>query len=158
MFITNSSIRRPVVLTDYIPIQARAEKECKAADYYSFRKGDTSLLELTFDQTDHVIHRITLLICADFCKEAEDYRLPTEYTKGDCLIDTPAEIDTNVFSCVIYRNAVKIIISALPGCKYVLSDNIVWELSEHGNMISVCLVDVTGRASEHCSLELSGNQ
>ncbi len=158
MTITNTSIQRSVVLTDYIPMQIRAEKECKAVDYCSFRKDDTSLLELAFDQTDHIIHRITLVICADYRQTAEEYRLPAEHTKGDLLLESPAEIDTAVFSCVIYRNAVKINVSDLPVCKTVLSDNIVWELSEQGNLVSLCLVDATGKASEHCSLELSSNQ
>ena len=72
MTITNTSIQRSVVLTDYIPMQIRAEKECKAVDYCSFRKDDTSLLELAFDQTDHIIHRITLVICADYRQTAEE--------------------------------------------------------------------------------------
>ena len=157
MTITNTSIQRSIVLTEYIPVQVRAETACNTIDYCSFRKDDTSLLELAFDQTDRMIYRITLVICADYWQAAEEYRLPAEYTKGDLLVDVPGEIDTSTFSCVIYQNAVKIIVSDLPVCKTVLSGNIVWELSEQGNLVSVCLVDPTGKASEHCSLELSSN-
>ena len=158
MTITNTPIHRSVVLTDYIPMQVRAEKECDAVDYCFFRKEDTSLLELAFDQTDHIIHRITLVICADYQQTVEEYRLTAEYVKGDLLLTSPAEIDTAVFSCVIYRNAVRIVVSDLHVCKTVLSDNIVWELSEQGDLVSLCLVDATGKASEHCNLELSSNQ
>ncbi len=115
------------------------------------------MLELAFDQMDHIISRITLVICADYRQVAEEYPLPAEYTKGDLLVDVPGEIDTSTFSCVIYQNAVKIIVSDLPVSKTILSDNIVWELSEQGNLVSVCLVDPTGKASEHCNLELSSN-
>ena len=157
MTITNTSIQRSIVLTEYIPVQVRAETACNTIDYYSFRKDDTSLLELAFDQMDHIISRITLVICADYRQVAEEYPLPAEYTKGDLLVDVPGEIDTSTFSCVIYHNAVKIIVSDLPVSKTILSDNIVWELSEQGNLVSVCLVDPTGKASEHCNLELSSN-
>ena len=157
MTITNTFIQRSIVLNEYIPMQVRAEKEYNAVDYCSFRKDNNSLLELAFDQTDHIIYRVTLVICADYRQAAEEYPLPAEYTKGDLLVDAPAEIDTSTFSCVIYQNAVKIIVSDLPVSKTVLSGNIVWELSEQGNLVSVCLVDLTGKASEHCSLELSSN-
>ena len=157
MTITNTSIQRSIVLTEYIPVQVRAEKACNTIDYCSFRKNDTSLLELAFNQADHIIYRVTLVICADYRQVAEEYLLPTEYTKGELLADAPAEIDTSTFSCVIYQNAVKIIVSDLPVSKTILSGNIVWELSEQDNLVSVCLVDPTGKASEHCSLELSSN-
>ena len=157
MTITNTSIQRSIVLTEYIPVQVRAEKACNTIDYCSFRKNDTSLLELAFNQADHIIYRVTLVICADYRQVAEEYPLPAEHTEGDLLVDAPAEIDTSAFSCVIYQNAVKIIVSDLPVSKTVLSDNIVWELSEQGNLVSVCLVDPTGKASEHCSLELFSN-
>ena len=157
MTITNTSIQRSIVLTEYIPVQVRAEKACNTIDYCSFRKNDTSLLELAFNQADHIIYRVTLVICADYRQVAEEYPLPTEYTKGDLLVDVPGENATSIFSCVIYQNAVKIIVSDLPISKTVLSGDIVWELSEQGDLVSVCLVDPTGKASKHCSLELSSN-
>lgn len=157
MTITNTSIQRSIVLTEYIPLQLRAEKACDTIDYCSFRKDDTSLLELVFDQTDHIIYRVTLVICADYRQATEEYQLPAAYVEGDLLVDAPAEIDVSSFSCEIYQNAVKIIVSDMPVSKTVLSGNIVWELSEQGNLVSVCLVDPTGKASEHCSKELSSN-
>ena len=157
MTITNTSIQRSIVLTEYIPVQVRAENACNTIDYCSFRKDDTSLLELAFDQTDRMIYCITLVICAYYRQAAAEYRLPAECANGDLLVDVPGEIDTSTFSCVIYQNAVKIIVSDLPVSKTILSDNIVWELSEQGNLVSVCLVDPTGKASEHCNLELSSN-
>ena len=157
MTITNTSIQRSIVLTEYIPVQVRAEKACNTIDYCSFRKNDTSLLELAFNQADHIIYRVTLVICADYRQVAEEYPLPTEYTKGDLLVDVPSENATSIFSCIIYQNAVKIIVSDLPISKTILSGDIVWELSEQGDLVSVCLVDPTGKASKHCSLELSSN-
>ena len=157
MTITNTSIHRSIVLTEYIPVQVRAEKACNTIDYCSFRKNDTSLLELAFNQADHIIYRVTLVICADYRQVAEEYPLPTEYTKGDLLVDVPSENATSIFSCIIYQNAVKIIVSDLPISKTILSGDIVWELSEQGDLVSVCLVDPTGKASKHCSLELSSN-
>ena len=157
MTITNTSIQRSIVLTEYIPVQVRAETACNTIDYCSFRKNDTSLLELAFNQADHIIYRVTLVICADYRQVAEEYPLPTEYTKGDLLVDVPSENATSIFSCIIYQNAVKIIVSDLPISKTILSGDIVWELSEQGDLVSVCLVDPTGKASKHCSLELSSN-
>lgn len=157
MTITNTSIQRSIVLTEYIPVQVRAEKACNTIDYCSFRKNDTSLLELAFNQADHIIYRVTLVICADYRQVAEEYPLPTEYTKGDLLVDVPGENATSIFSCIIYQNAVKIIVSDLPISKTILSGDIVWELSEQGDLVSMCLVDPTGKASKHCSLELSSN-
>ncbi len=81
MTITNTFIQRSIVLNEYIPMQVRAEKEYNAVDYCSFRKDDNSLLELAFDQTDHIIYRVTLVICADYRQAAEEYPLPAEYTK-----------------------------------------------------------------------------
>ena len=47
MTVTETSIKRSIVLVEYIPLQVRAEKECAIADYSSFHKSDISLLELT---------------------------------------------------------------------------------------------------------------
>ena len=55
MTITNTSIQRSIVLTEYIPVQVRAETACNTIDYCSFRKDDTSLLELAFDQLAAIV-------------------------------------------------------------------------------------------------------
>ena len=157
MTVTETSIKRSIVLVEYIPLQVRAEKECAIADYSSFHKSDISLLELTSDQATQHIRRITLVICAEYHRLSTDYQLPAEYTHGDLLLDSPAEIETDVFYCDIFRNAVKITVSGAPVYKAVLSDNIVWELSERGNLVSVCVIDTTGKSSEHCYMELSNN-
>ena len=48
------------VIDDYIPLQLRAPDACQDAKYYIIRKDDHSLLELTFDQSDSKVKRITL--------------------------------------------------------------------------------------------------
>ena len=157
MRITNNLIRRTIMITDYIPLQLRTDKECQATKYFYVRKADSSLLEIAFDSSDLTICRITLLLCEKFQKIDEDYIAPENVFKGDILIDTSCEIESPILNCKIYRNAVKIEVSGEKTCKVVSTGNVIWELSEDGNFVSLCVIDPSGMASEHCLNELSGD-
>lgn len=157
MTITNTPTKRSVTLTDYIPLQVRTERDKQLVDYCTFRKGDSSLLEFAFGQENHIIQRITLVICADYSQVEEVYQIPAGCEDGDVLFDSPAEIETAVFSCRIYSDAVKVKVSDAHPYKQILSNNIVWEVSEEGAFISLCVLDKTGAVSKHCLTELSDN-
>ena len=152
---TTKIIKRYPKMIDYIPVQLRSNNGCELADYYSIRKGKRSLLELTFDQANSLIHRITLLLCENFYRLDEMYQLPESYEVGDVLIDFPGEIETSLFFCTMYKNAVKITVADYPCNLRILSENIVWELSDTGVLISLCIIDSSAKVVEHCYQELS---
>lgn len=158
MNITNKPAIRIIKNTDYIPLQVRTEKECQAAEYINIRKSDHSLLELAFDKSDFSLCRITLLICADFRRLEEEYIVPINCLTGDVSADSSDEIETDTFYCEIFSNAVKITVSDSPTGACVVSENVVFELSEKGELISLCVLDSSGRASDHCNRELTSTQ
>ncbi len=158
MRFTNNATDRIVKKIDYIPLQLRTDAECQATEYYTIRKGDCSLLELAFDSETATIHRITLLICEEYRKLADPYRTPANHKNGDVLAEAHGETDSSVFYCEIYPNAVKVVVSDAYPCVCIASDNTVWELTEQGALVSVCVVDPTGEASEHCFKELEANR
>ena len=64
--------------------------------------------------------------------------------RGLSLLTSRRELTT------IVNYAVKQTLSDLPCADRVLSGNTLWELSEHGDLISVCVIDPTGSLSDHC--------
>ena len=157
MKISSSMIYRSIIISDYVPLKLRAEKEYQATDYFYVRKADSSLLEIAFDTSDSTICRITLLLCENFQRIDEDFISPDNVIDGDILIDTTCDIESPMFNCKIYQNAVKIEVSDEETCKVVSSGNVLWELSEKGNLVALCVIDPSGRMSEHCFNELSSD-
>lgn len=154
----NKTVKRIVKKIDYIPVQLRTEKECQATGYYNIRKGDRSLLELALYDKNETVCRITLLICEEYQRKSEQYRIPNKHRSGDLLIETPGETDSQVFRCEIFQNAVKIIVSDEKPCDCISSENVVWEISNRGDLVSLCILDSTGGLSEHCFEELEANK
>jgi|GEM_PF-2967066 len=154
----NKCIKRAINNADYIPVQLRTEKECQATAYYNIRKGDRSLLELALDDKDTIICRITLLICEEYYRISEMYCVPNEHRNGDILVENHGETDSRVFRCEIFENAVKVVVSDNVPHDCIASENVVWELSEQGDLVSLCILDSTGELSEHCFQELEANK
>ena len=157
MKISNITTDKIINILDYIPLQLRAKNECKATEYFTIRKGDRSLLEIAFDSEDATIHRITLLICEEYQKILEPYYVPNDCKKGDISVNTPGEIDSPTFRCEVYPNAIRILVSDADSCECVFAENVVWELTEKGDLVSICILDPTGKASNHCYRELEAN-
>ena len=152
-----NTVKKMIKSVDYIPLQLRTDKECQATEYFNIRKGDRSLLEFAFDSKDSTIHRITLLICEEYRKTMKTYYIPDKHKNGDVLIDGSGEIDTPTFRCVIYPNAVRIVVSDADSSECISSENLVWELTNQGDLVSICVLDPTGIVSEHCFRELEAN-
>lgn len=157
MKISHTILNRKIVVTDYIPLQVRTEKECQETDYFYAKKDDRSLLELSFDKNDSTIHRIALLICKDYEKTNENYQIPSNYESGDVLVESAGEIESSIFRSIIYSNAVKVVVSNEVPDSCILSGNVVWELNGCGELVSLCVIDSTGITSEHCRKELEAN-
>lgn len=146
---------RSVQLIDYIPLQLHSDSGCVSPDYYQIRKGDSSLLELAFDEASSIIHRVTLLICEDFHIMNEEYSIPDGCVEGDILLDASGTEESEVFLCNVFPNAVRITLSSLPCSTRIRSGNVIWELTEQGELLSLCVIDPTGELSAHCGNELS---
>ena len=157
MIFSANTVKRMIKTVDYIPLQLRTKKECQATEYYSIRKGDCSLLEFAFDCKDSTIHRITLLICEEYKKLMRPYFIPDKHKYGDVLIDNSGEIDTLTFRCEVYPNAVRIVVSDADPSECISSENLVWELTDQGDLVSICVLDATGKVSGHCVKELEAN-
>ncbi len=157
MRFSSNTIQRSIMNVGHIPVQLRAKTECRATDYYIIRNGDCSLLEFAFDNKDFFICRITLLLCEDCWKTMKRYSIPNRHKNGDVLIDNSGEIDTPTFRCEVYPNAVRIVVSDADSSEWVSSDNLVWELTDHGDLVSLCVLDPTGKVSEHCLREIEAN-
>lgn len=155
---SNKEVDRIIKIIDYIPVQLRTEGECQATESFSIRKGDHSLLEFAFDEQDATIHRITLLICEEYRRISQLYCIPDDHRSGDVLAGTAGEINSQIFCCEIYPNAVRIIVSSDEISDRILSSNVFWELSGRGDLVSICILDSTGKMSDHCFNELEANQ
>ena len=154
----NKRVKRVIKNVDYIPAQKKKKKECQATAYYNICKGDRSLLELALDDKDAIVCRITLLICEEYQRKSELYRVPNEHRDGDVLIEKQGETDSRVFRCEIFENAVKVVVSDIVSHDCIASENVVWELSDQGDLVSLCILDSTGELSEHCFKELEANK
>ncbi len=155
MTITKENIIRKPVLTEYIPLQLLSVQPCREKGFCRFRQGDNSLLELVFDRTDSFIKQITLLICCDVSRAIGAYRIPLQAEHGDLLIDTPSDAECPDFKCVLYDNAVKVILSDAPTEKVFFSGDIVWDITKDCQLVSVCAVNLSKQLVDHCCQELT---
>ena len=146
---TKEKIKRIITYDCYIPFQVRFN-EGYATDYLIIRKGNSSLLEFGFNEYNFFVYRITLVICKEYQKVPHLYSMPKDYKEGDILIDQSEEIYTDIFYCEIYLDAVKIIVSNNKVNEIIKSDNVIWELDNNDDLVSICVLDSSGKVSYNC--------
>ena len=152
----DKKIKRIAMLDCYIPLQLKTKEEFLTDEYLFFRKENHSLLEIGYAQNS-IIHSITLLICKEYKEIPHLYAIPKDYKDGDVLIDNSKEINTDIFYCEIYLNAVKIIVSNNEVNEIIKSDNVIWELDNNNTLVSICVLDSLGKISYNCLDVLNTN-
>ena len=151
---TSEILQRNVTIEAYIPLSVKAKTAVSYADYLIFRHGSYSLLELVFDEKDHMVYRINMPICKELQKFDKAYRLPGEYIKGDMLILSSNDVLTDVFICELYTDAIRVKLSDSKVSQTIVSDILVWELDENGELISVTVYGQPAEVIQHTYEEL----
>ena len=152
---TNTIFKKNVVNEEYVPLLIKAPMQTENASYVIYRYGDNSLLEITFDEKDFNVYRINMVICKEFHRINSCYVLPENFTKGDVAIDDAKEVITNKFECVIYDDAISVIVNDAQIEERIMSDNIIWELDASGNLVSLTVYNQSAEIIEHTFEELS---
>jgi len=156
MKFSNIILPKKVIIDDYLPLLVKAEQEAAEAGHIYYRhRSNQGLLELGFDATTQLVHKICLLICKDYQLMNSEYTLPDNCIAGDLRIDIPSDTTTDILLCEIYSNAISIILSATTAVQTIVSDSVAWGIDSDGSLVSVTAYGLSGEATMHAINELS---
>ena len=153
---STSILTKKAVIEDYIPLLIKTEQKLGNTNYMFFRQDTKKgLLEIGFDASTHLVHKICLLMCKDYRVLETGYLIPDDHVVGDLIIEAPNDIITSTFFCEIYSNAIKILISSETSTERIVSDNLVWELNDNGSITSLTVYGLSHNYIKHAIDELS---
>lgn len=147
-----------IITEDYIPLKILSDKAYSSLGYVKYVKGDSSLLEISYDEETHKLYRILLIICKDFSFNERYFAIPDSVQKSSIKIDNSDKIECEIFKCEIYKNAVRIIVSENSVYYTVISGKVLWELDKDCKLISLTVVGLSELEINHTITELEYTQ
>lgn len=154
MRISNKIITGSVLLEEYIPLKFISNENNNSLDYVRYSKGDKSLLEFAFDTNTKQLYRILLVICENFSIKECCFSLPDIFESGSLLFDHSIDKECSFFHCEVFKDAVTLKLRESKVNKSIISDNILWEIDNKNELISVTLFNLSNEEIEHTITEL----
>lgn len=154
MIIDNQITKGSVVLEEYIPLKFISDKKNTSLDYARYSKDNKSLLEFAYETNSKQLHRILLVLCQNFSINECYFSLPSLFETGSLLFEESVDKECSTFHCEVFRDAVKIKLSESKLDKSIISDNILWEIDDKNELISITLFNLSHKAIEHTITEL----
>lgn len=154
MRMSNNVINGSVLLEDYIPLKFVSDENNASLDYARYSKGDKSLLEFAFDKNTRQLYRLLLVLCDDFSINDYCFSIPEISESGGLLFDDSFDGECSIFHCEVFKDAITIKISENSLNKRVISNNILWEIDDKHELISVTLFNLSYKEIEHTITEL----
>ena len=151
---SNQIINGSVLLEEYIPLKFISNEKNKSLDYARYSKGDKSLLEFAFDTNTKQLYRILLVLCEDFSINECCFSLPDIFESGSLLFDHSIDKECSIFHCEVFKDAINLKLSESKFNKSIISDNILWEIDDKNELISVTLFNLSHEEIEHAITEL----
>lgn len=151
---SNQIINGSVLLEEYIPLKFISNEKNGSLDYARYSKGDKSLLEFAFDTTTKQLYRILLVLCEDFSINECCFSLPDIFESGSLLFDHSIDKECSIFHCEVFKDAINLKLSESKFNKSIISDNILWEIDDKNELISVTLFNLSHEEIEHTITEL----
>lgn len=150
----NQIINGSVLLEEYIPLKFISNEKNASLDYARYSKGDKSLLEFAFDTNTKQLYRILLVLCEDFSINEYCFSLPDIFESGSLLFDDSIDKECSIFHCEVFKDAITLKLSESKFNKSIISDNILWEIDDKNELISVTLFNLSHEEIEHTITEL----
>lgn len=151
---TNQIINGSVLLEEYIPLKFISNENNNSLDYVRYSKGDKSLLEFAFDTNTKQVYRILLVICENFSIKECCFSLPDIFESGSLLFDHSIDKECSIFHCEVFKDAITLKLRETKVNKSIISGNILWEIDDKNELISVTLFNLSNEEIEHTITEL----
>ena len=154
MRIDNQITKGTVLLEEYIPLKFISDKKNTSLGYVRYSKDNKSLLEFTFEASSKQLYRILLVLCEDFSVNDCYFSLPVAFEYGSLLFEESIDKECSVFYCEVFKDAVTIKLSERKVNNSIISDNILWEIDDQNELISITLLNLSKKEVEHTITEL----
>ena len=143
-----------VVNEDYFAVKVVYDSSVESTKYVGFYFGDTDLLEFSVDRETNTIKKFQLVLCNHF--EMLDAELHSEdVSETGCVsIGLPQHNECDIFNVRVYRNAVEIILSNKNVEKTIKSGQVLYCLSNAGDLVNVIIEEMTECEIKHTIEEL----
>lgn len=142
------------ITESYIPLKLSLICEWEQLRYVSISKGKKSLLELAVGQNSGMMHRLVLLLCADFQVSSEQLVL-NSYSTQKPNIPLLTGIECPVFRTVVYANGVQMVLSDKKTERYLKVSDVYWGLSESEELTEVVVLPMSTNEIDHIKKELA---
>ena len=154
MRIDNQITKGSILLEEYIPLKFISDKKNTSLDYARYSKDNKSLLEFAYETNSKQLYRILLVLCENFSINDCCFSLPASFDLGSLVFEESVDNECSVFHCEVFKDAVTIKLSESKLNKSIISDNILWEVDDENELISITLFNLSQKEIEHTITEL----
>lgn len=112
------------------------------------------MLEFAFDTNTKQLYRILLVICENFSIKECCFSLPDIFESGSLLFDHSIDKECSIFHCEVFKDAITLKLRENKVNKSIISGNILWEIDNKNELISVTLFNLSNEEIKHTITEL----
>lgn len=142
------------IAEDYFPAIVEFSSEETNNHFIAFHHGDTDLFEFSVHPKTYMLKRFTLTLCNHY--EIIDDRMAHPICdEGALYIDGPDSIECETFLLSVYSDGLRINISTAPVENSFRSGNLVFSISNEGELVDVYVCNLSEQAITHVTRELS---
>lgn len=153
-FDTSTKAQSKFVIEEYFPAIVEFSPEELNNYFIEFNYKDSDMFELSVHPKTHTLKRFSLTLCNHYEIKEASMCLPP-YVNGTITITGPESTECKMFLAVVYTDGLQILLSNAPASYFYKTGQLIFAISEEGEVISVYLTDLAEEELSHLRNELS---
>ena len=142
------------VIDEYFPAILEFSSEELNNHFIEFNYKDTDMVELSVHPKTHALKRFSLTLCNHHEIKDEPMSIPS-CSDGKIAITGPDTTECKVFLAVVYTDGLQIRLSDAVTSRYYKTGQLIFAISEDGELTNLYLTDLTEEELSHIRTELS---
>ena len=153
-FDANKTVFSEFIQEDYFPVIIEFSNEELNNLFIEFNYQDSDMFELSVNPNTFEIKRFSLTLCNHYAIKDASMKIP-DYEEGALSFIGPTTTECSLFEVVVYNDGVEIRTSAEPASRHLKSGQLLFALTDKGELASVLITDLTPDNLNHIKTELS---
>lgn len=143
-----------IELEEYFALKVVYDPSVESTRYVGFYYRDTDLLELSVDRETGKIKKLQIVICNHFDMVDECLQSTGSFEEGRITFHLPQHNECDTFNVLVYRDAIKIILSSRPTQRIIKCGHVLFGLSDDDRLTAVSVINMSSDEINHAVDEL----
>lgn len=153
-YYTRNKIKKSIFeQEEYFPVVVKFSDEEIDNCFVEYSYRDSDMMELIFDSKSHELKQLTLTLCNHYLLTDTKMPMPNSNDGTICTKDG-GSIECSYFETVVYKDGVEVKISNISVTRYEKCGQIIFALSDSGDLLQIFITDLNEDEINHVRREL----